>query len=61
MDNGLLMDLERRDRAIAEHERVKSRLMDQYLASLWSQIVHPPPYVTVADCGHCFEDTGERA
>jgi hypothetical protein len=22
--------------------------------------VPPPPYVTVADCGHCFEDAGER-
>jgi len=21
----------------------------------------PPPYVTVAECGHCFEDVGERA
>jgi hypothetical protein len=20
-----------------------------------------PPYATVADCGHCFEDVGERA
>lgn len=30
-------------------------------ARIRAAIPNVPAYVTVADCGHCFEDTGEPA
>lgn len=38
-----------------------SRRIGKYIVSTVVELAEPdePPYVTVADCGHCFEDVGE--
>lgn len=33
----------------------------RYERAATPSVAPPPPYVTVAECGHCFEDVGERA
>ena len=51
--------LERADRIILES---KLRLMrDQFEIEHRRHLWRTIPYVTVAECGHCFEDVGERA
>lgn len=42
----------------ASRARLAKRAFDRIAAELRQP---PPPYVTVAECGHCFEDVGERA